>query len=59
MGVVQDGAPELWNLLAAAVVAEPLVTRSYEAIDRYHLNETPGGPAARAWNPTPRRARPN
>ena len=39
VGVVQDGAPELWNLLAAAVVAEPLVTRSYEAIDRYHLNE--------------------
>ena len=39
VGVVQDGAPELWRLLSAAVVAEPLVTRYYEAIDRYHLNE--------------------
>ena len=39
VGVVQDGAPELWNLLSEAVVAEPLVTRYYEAIDRYHLNE--------------------
>ena len=39
VGVVQDGAPELWHLLSEAVVAEPLVTRSYEAIDRYHLNE--------------------
>ncbi len=39
VGVVQDGAPELWRLLSAAVVAEPLVTRDYEAIDRYHLNE--------------------
>ena len=41
MGVIQDGAPELWHLLPAAVVAEPQVTR-YEAIDRYHLNERLG-----------------
>jgi hypothetical protein len=38
VGVVQDGAPELWNLLGAAVAADPLVTTYYEAIDRYHLN---------------------
>lgn len=42
VGVVQDGAPELWKLLSEAVVAEPLVTRYYEAIDRYHLNERLG-----------------
>ena len=42
VGVVQDGAPELWNLLGAAVLAEPLVTTYYEAIDRYHLNERLG-----------------
>ena len=39
LGIVQDGAPELWNLLRAALSAEPLVTTFYEAIDRYHLNE--------------------
>ena len=58
VGVVQDGAPELWNLLAAAVVAEPLVTRSYEAtigITSTNAWRTCCG----AWNPTPRRARPN
>ena len=42
VGVVQDGAPELWHLLSEAVVAEPLVTRYYEAIDRYHLTEHMG-----------------
>ncbi len=39
VGVLQDGAPELWNLLRPALVAEPLVTTYYEAIDRYHLTE--------------------
>lgn len=39
VGVVQDGAPELWNLMSPALAAEPLVTHWYEAIDRYHLNE--------------------
>lgn len=41
VGVVQDGAPEMWNLMIPALAAEPLVanTRCYEAIDRYHLNE--------------------
>lgn len=44
VGVVQDGAPEMWNLLSPALAAEPLVanTRCYEAIDRYHLNERLG-----------------
>ena len=44
VGVVQDGAPELWNLVSPALAAEPLVaeTRCYEAIDRYHLNERLG-----------------
>jgi hypothetical protein len=39
VGVLQDGAPELWNLLRPAVLAEPQVTTYYEAIDRYHLND--------------------
>ena len=39
VGVIQDGAPELWNLMTPAVSAEPLVTKHSEAIDRYHLNE--------------------
>ena len=39
VGVIQDGAPELWNLLRPALLTEPLVTACYEAIDRYHLNE--------------------
>jgi hypothetical protein len=42
VGVIQDGAPEMWNLLSAALAAEPLVTKYYEAIDRYHLNERLG-----------------
>ena len=42
VGVIQDGAPELWNLLGAAVLAEPLVTTYHEAIDRYHLTERLG-----------------
>lgn len=42
VGVIQDGAPELWNLLRPAILAEPLVTKYYEAIDRYHLNERLG-----------------
>jgi hypothetical protein len=42
VGVIQDGAPELWNLLRPAVLADPLVTTYHEAIDRYHLNERLG-----------------
>ena len=39
MGVIQDGAPELWTLLTTALAAAPLVTTYSEAIDRSHLNE--------------------
>jgi hypothetical protein len=39
VGVIQDGAPELWTLLTTALSAEPLVSTYYQAIDRYHLNE--------------------
>ena len=42
VGVIQDGAPELWQLLRSALAAEPLVTTYHEAIDRYHLNERLG-----------------
>ena len=42
VGVIQDGAPELWNFLRSALAAEPLVPTYYEAIDRYHLNERLG-----------------
>ena len=50
VGIIQDGAPELWNLLRAGIAAEPQVTTCYEAIDRYHLNEHLGG-ALRALEP--------
>lgn len=42
VGVVQDGAPELWNLTRKALEAEPSVEAYAEAIDRYHLVERLG-----------------
>jgi len=39
VGVMQDGAPELWNLIRPALDAEPLVTTWTEGIDIYHLDE--------------------
>lgn len=39
VGVVQDGAPEMWNVMRDALIAETSVEHWYEAIDRYHLNE--------------------
>jgi hypothetical protein len=39
VGVVQDGAPELWKLLEDALEAENTVFEYFEAIDRYHLSE--------------------
>lgn len=42
VGVVQDGAPEMWNLLRPALREQAGVTRWLEAIDRYHLNERLG-----------------
>jgi hypothetical protein len=46
VGIVQDGAPEVWNVVRAALPAEPLVTSVTEAIDRYHLAERLGGALA-------------
>lgn len=43
VGIVQDGAPEMWNVLAGAVSREPVVTHWYEVIDRYHINERLAG----------------
>lgn len=42
IGIVQDGAPEMWNLLRNALVKEPLVKTWYQAIDRFHVNERLG-----------------
>ncbi|HEY3358788.1 MAG TPA: hypothetical protein VGQ83_36405 [Polyangia bacterium] len=42
VGIVQDGAPEVWNAVRAALHEEPLVTSCTEAIDRYHLAERLG-----------------
>ncbi len=42
VGVIQDGAPEMWNLVRSALAAEPRVTTYDEAIDRDHLNERLG-----------------
>jgi hypothetical protein len=39
IGVVQDGAPELWGLMQDALRAEPTIDRWHEAIDMYHLME--------------------
>jgi hypothetical protein len=39
VGIVQDGAPELWKQLRAALAAEPSVESWLEAIDKYHLAE--------------------
>lgn len=39
LGVLQDGAPELWNLMRTALQAEPLVSCWEEGIDIYHLYE--------------------
>lgn len=42
VGIVQDGSPEMWNLLRPALEAQAGVTSWFEAIDRYHLNERLG-----------------
>lgn len=39
VGVVQDGASEVWNLLQPALQNEPLVKKWHEAVDCYHLFE--------------------
>lgn len=42
VGVMQDGAPEMWNLVRGALDGEPLVDSWREGIDRYHLNKRLG-----------------
>lgn len=39
VGVVQDNAPELWNLMRGALQAQPLVKKHHEIVDRYHFME--------------------
>lgn len=46
VGVVQDGAPEMWNLLRPALTAEPMVSTWVEAVDKYHLLERLGAALA-------------
>ena len=42
VGVVQDGAPELWTVVTDALMGEASVSTWCEAIDRLHLNERLG-----------------
>jgi hypothetical protein len=42
VGLMQDGGPEMWNVMRRALDAEPSVDTYLEAIDRYHLNERLG-----------------
>lgn len=42
VGVVQDGAHEIWNAVRAALATVPAVSSHLEAVDRYHLNERLG-----------------
>lgn len=42
VGIVQDGAPEMWNLIRGALDAEESVEEYQEGIDRYHLSERLG-----------------
>jgi hypothetical protein len=42
VGIVQDGSPEMWNLVRPAMKDQAGVATWLEAIDRYHLNERLG-----------------
>lgn len=42
IGIVQDGAPEMWNLLREGIVRHAIDGPIHEAIDRYHLSERLG-----------------
>lgn len=57
VGVVQDGAPEMWNLTRGALDAEPSVDSYIEAIDRYHLSERLGDVLKVLENDPDRRAK--
>jgi hypothetical protein len=39
MGIVQDGAPEMWNLVESAVTKAMPLSRFEKGIDRFHLTE--------------------
>lgn len=39
LGLIQDGAPELWGLMWDALDREGLRERCYQLIDRYHVSE--------------------
>ena len=56
VGIVQDGAPELWNALRGALRAEPSVGTWLEAIDRFHLSERLGQ-VLKLTEPTPEAAK--
>ncbi len=42
VGIVQDGAPQMWNLLRSVLDAESSMDSYHEAINRYHVNERLG-----------------
>jgi hypothetical protein len=46
VGIVQDGAPEMWQRMRAALNSDPLTRASHEAIDHYHLMEHLAGALA-------------
>jgi hypothetical protein len=39
VGILQDGAPEMWNLMRGALKEQANVSHWHEGVDRYHLNE--------------------
>ena len=39
VGIVQDGAPEMWNLVRKGLAERVGIAPSHEAIDRYHFDE--------------------
>ena len=39
VGILQDGAPEMWNLMRGALKEQTNVSHWHEGVDRYHLNE--------------------
>jgi hypothetical protein len=42
ISIIQDGAPELWRVVAGALAEEPLVSSWTETLDWYHLDERLG-----------------
>jgi hypothetical protein len=42
VGLLQDGAPEMWNLMRVALRDQASVSYWHEGVDRYHLNERLG-----------------